>query len=660
MKRSRLALSLVLGILAALATVDRWPIGGQGVAADLPITLADRLCPADFADDRVCTESFRWFGDSSCPRRSVEHTARANAVTPWRPIAPHDRAVTQEVDLPLGGATGHDKAPISDAESGGFTCGFELEYVLQLARWIIGGEPTWAAAGAPHPASRVSVNLEAWLCPHEGPAAALAADRNGDDTTPRAVAGPVAPPVLFVPAGDLFFESLSPAFIYGAPRDAAQTACETAVIDQAAMAAAGMHAESANVDGARLVASDVQMICPAAAARYSWGPRSCDPVIAAELGLAPRSTLEWWGAAGTHDHLASRQAKVAADDEQCASDYAEQSSTAPLVGDLAGLLADLRGRRDIDPGLELNARLSEDRNSVAPNESVSVSRAGDDCGFAGPSAAWSQAPDAYLGIAEFLMASLLPEESVTTYPGNQLDSHAVLSGVIESAANLWGVDDAAAQAADERDFPSQVGESALFETVVAGPNRFVYLRKLAPSRWSTMLDWRAESTRAWEVSRRRWPLGSLPWVSPTTAEPRPDFQLYFRQLPSGDATTTYGAPANAANWPCPNSIADSTERDVAINLQALERAKALEHNAIVLATQCAECLRALAASLDSLASGASRQPIEPNGGTTDHSAAVGELRSAMLPSPPARGADEPAASRAASPEQPEYGAYLGL
>ncbi len=84
MKRSRLALSLVLGILAALATVDRWPIGGRGVAADLPITLADRLCPADFADDRVCTEPFQWFGDSG-NRRAVVHTARANVVTPWRP-----------------------------------------------------------------------------------------------------------------------------------------------------------------------------------------------------------------------------------------------------------------------------------------------------------------------------------------------------------------------------------------------------------------------------------------------------------------------------------------------------------------------------------------------------------------------------------------------
>ena len=231
--------------------------------------------------------------------------------------------------------------------------------------------------------------------------------------------------------------------------------------------------------------------------------------------------------------------------------------------------------------------------------------------------------------------------------------------MIESAAEQWGLDNGAPQVADQEDYASQVGESALFETVVAGPNRFVYLRRLSPSRWSTLLDWRAESTRAWEVSRRRWPLGSLPWVSPTTAEPHPEFQLYFRPRPSDDSTTPSDAPADAANWPCDNLIATVAERDVAINLRAIERARAIQRNTIIVAAQCAECLRALAAAIESLASGASDQLIDSGERAAGNSATVGEPRSAMLPSRPAHNFDEPA-DRAASPEQPEIRAYLGL
>lgn len=57
MKRPRLALSLVLGAMAALVMFDGIPPADRGVAADFSQGAIDPLCPADFP--RVCR--FEWF-----------------------------------------------------------------------------------------------------------------------------------------------------------------------------------------------------------------------------------------------------------------------------------------------------------------------------------------------------------------------------------------------------------------------------------------------------------------------------------------------------------------------------------------------------------------------------------------------------------------------
>jgi hypothetical protein len=58
MKRPRVALTLVLGAMAALAMLDGFPPAERGVAADFSQSAVDPLCPADFP--RVC-RTFEWF-----------------------------------------------------------------------------------------------------------------------------------------------------------------------------------------------------------------------------------------------------------------------------------------------------------------------------------------------------------------------------------------------------------------------------------------------------------------------------------------------------------------------------------------------------------------------------------------------------------------------
>ncbi|MGD9648080.1 MAG: hypothetical protein AB7U73_20370 [Pirellulales bacterium] len=660
MKRSRLALSLVLGILAALATVDRWPMGRRGVAADLPITLADRLCPADFADDRMCTEPFQWFGDSP-PPRAVEHTARANVVTPWRPTIPADRSSACGLELssaeplaPPVSSTANDTS-----STGGFTCGFELEYVLQLARWIIAGEPTWASAGAERPQFDGQVNLEAWLCPHEEEPVDEEGDENettdeadewstdqatsSDDAPSPIVAGPLEPTCPLVPASDLLLESLAPGFLYGAPRESAETTYETAVIDRAASAA---DAATANADAATLIANDMQMICPAAAARYSWGPRSCDPVIAAELGLAPRTTLEWWGSATAGDdhesHLAAIEPRATQPQSRAGADghydCTPHIATLPVVSSLADTLADIREHRNIDVGLELNAQLATAAATAShADDDESLATAGEECGFAEPSLGTLQIPDAYWGITDFLATIWLPETTVTTHPAVLLDGQAVLAGIIEAT------EETSIRHNSSHDYPVSVDDSVYFETIVNGPTRFIYLRKQAPSRWSTMLDWRAETARAWEVSRRRWPLGSPSWVAPATDAPQHELPLYFKPWQTTAAFSGRNlvaeSQADAANWPCRNTMAAFAEQDVEINRRAMERAKRFERNTITMATQCANCLRALATAIESLAGPA---PVDDS----DQGESSDELFQASEPIP--------------ASHTLEYRAYLGL
>ena len=631
MKRSRLALSLVLGILAALATVDRWPIGGRGVAADLPITLADRLCPADFADDRVCTEPFQWFGESG-NRRAVVHTARANVVTPWRPTAPSESSATVALDVP---PICPAETPSEPAEpSGGFTCGFELDYVLALARYMISGEPSWAMSQGATPATMAasstpttdeSANLQAWLCPQEDAAeddeATDGDDSNQDGKSDRAgaapaVAGPLAASDELVPAADLAFDCTAPDFNYGSPAVASlDSSADSAVddsLDMAVIDRAAIEAASA-ADEAELIAADLQSICPAAAARYNCGsPQACDPVIAAELGLAPRTTLEWWGAAGDNRADAPRSNRNAAlqDDDgyDCtASTTTTSPASAPVVGSLANVLADIRERRDLDFGMQLNAEvdaIAEWSNSI-PAETAAVEQkpiaaatAGDECGFAEPATrhrAETQAvtraeiraeiADAYFGAADLLFAGLNSQQSTTTYPGDVIDAQRVISGAIDRAADNLAADD----------YPSDATDSVLFETLLAGPTRFVYLRKLPPSRWTMPIDWRAESLRVWDGGQGRWPFAAPAMLAPS-AQSQP---LMVRQQLSDSPRD------RAITWPCLSAdwtyVEQTIEQDVAINQRAIEQAKTLQRNALRLAADCSDCLRALAGGIDAFA-----------------------------------------------------------
>ena len=638
MKRSRLALSLVLGILAALATVDRWPIGGRGVAADLPITLADRLCPADFADDRMCTEPFQWFGESG-NRRAVVHTARANAVTPWRPTAPTSR--TGEIAINLPPVCPAETPSESAQPSGGFTCGFELDYVLALARYMISGEPTWgmpqgasldnppALATTRTPASEETANLQAWLCPQEDAADEAAEDgdesQNGDeskssdgshqaDAAPP-VAGPLAASEVLVPAADLAFDCLAPDFNYGTPLVVGESLA-TAAIDRASMEAASA-LEAAASDEAALVAADLQSICPAAAARYNWGaPQACDPVIAAELGLAPRSTLEWWGAAGDDRAEATRgtlnTAHQTRNDYDCDSTNTASTAAAPVIGSLANVLADIREQRELDFGMQLNAEvdaIAEWSNSIpaetaveaktaaaSEQEPIAAASAGDECGFADPVARRAEATtvtraairaeiaDAYFGAADLLFAGLNSQQSTTSYPGDVIDAQRVISGAISRAA----------ENSADYDYPADETDSVLFETLLAGPTRFVYLRRLSPTRWTMPIDWRAESLRVWDGGQGRWPFAAAETQSGAATQP-----LMVREQSSDSPRD------RAITWPCLSAdwtyLAQCDEQDVAVNERALEEAKMLQQNALRLAADCADCLRALAGGIDAFA-----------------------------------------------------------
>lgn len=64
MKRPRMALSLVLGAMAALVLVDGFPPAERGVAADFSQNAVDPLCPTDFP--RVC-RNFEWFERAEAP-----------------------------------------------------------------------------------------------------------------------------------------------------------------------------------------------------------------------------------------------------------------------------------------------------------------------------------------------------------------------------------------------------------------------------------------------------------------------------------------------------------------------------------------------------------------------------------------------------------------
>lgn len=647
MKRSRLALSLVLGILAALATVDRWPIGGRGVAADLPITLADRLCPADFADDRMCTEPFQWFGESG-NRREVVHTARANAVTPWRPTAPVERPAVVAISAP---PVCPAETPTEAAEStGGFTCGFELDYVLALAHYMISGEPTWAMAQSASrdtaPTSSVSsplpsyetANLQAWLCPRgdamdeetEADADADGEEANDDDShqddAAPAVAGPLATSDELVPAADLAFDGSldsasdcsAPDFNYGSPKLASldtsasilvDESLDTAAIDRAAFEAAQAFAAAAS-DEASLVAADLQSICPAAAARYNCGsPQACDPVIAAELGLAPRSTLEWWGTAGEDRvEIACRDGRApqpAVDDYDCGS-TSTASTAAPVVGSLANVLADIREQRELDYGMQLNAEvdaIAEWSNSIpAPAASPAVTApiaamaAGDECGFADPIARGDEArvalrteiADAYFGAADLLFAGLDTQSGSMANPADVIDAQRVISGAIRRSADNSAHDD----------YPGDENDSVLFETLLNGPTRFVYLRRLPPSRWTLPIDWRAESSRVWDGGQGRWP-----FVAPAASSAVP---LATSTQPLMVRSAVSESPRDRAiTWPCLGPdwtyIPRCDEQDVAVNEQALAEAKLLQQNALQLAAECADCLRALAGGIDAFA-----------------------------------------------------------
>jgi len=731
MKRSRLALSLVLGILAALATVDRWQLGGRGVAADLPITLADRLCPADFADDRQCTEPFQWFGESG-NRRDVVHTARANAVTPWRPTAPVERPAAKRCQEPFPDSVkectaksvetvpGTVSAPICPAEtptdsadaSGGFTCGFELDYVLALARYMISGEPTWAmaqsasrealntSAATSASATPETANLQAWLCPRgdaldddtdASDEASEDDDSDEDDASP-AVAGPQAASEELVPAADLAFDctfdSIAPDFNYGTPTLASldtsaavvvDESLDTAAIDRASMEAAQAFAVAAS-DEAALVAADLQSICPAAAARYNCGsPQACDPVIAAELGLAPRSTLEWWGAAvDDRAEVAGRNlsaAYSAGDDYDCGPTNTA-SAAAPVVGSLANVLADIREQREWDFGMQLNAEvdaIAEWSNSIpAETATPAVARpittgrqhaptaaAGDECGFADPVArrADSQAAnrlelaDAYFGAADLLFAGLNSQQSLTANPADAIDAQRVISGAIRHSADNSAHDD----------YPGDETDSVLFETLLNGPTRFVYLRRLPPSRWTMPIDWRAESLRVWDGGQGRWP-----FVAPQTPSTAPAQPLMVRSTANetpGDRAITW--PCLSADW---TYIAQCDEQDVAVNEQALADAKLLQQNALRLAADCADCLRALAGGIDAFARSLTLGQLDG-------------LRSAALPQRPLPSRDEfrtapeidapvePSALQETMPEQgsseppanqQHWGIYLGL
>lgn len=709
MKRSRLALSLVLGILAALATVDRWQLGGRGVAADLPITLADRLCPADFADDRQCTEPFQWFGESG-NRHEVVHTARANAVTPWRPTAPVERPAAVAISPP---PICPAETPTEPAESsGGFTCGFELDYVLALARYMISGEPTWAMAQSASrdalnssavtsaSATPETANLQAWLCPRgdamdedtEASDEASEDDDSDQDDASPAVAGPQAASDELVPAADLAsdctFDCFAPDFNYGTPTLASldtsaaivvDESLDTAAIDRAAFEAAQAF-EVAASDEAALVAADLQSICPAAAARYNCGsPQACDPVIAAELGLAPRSTLEWWGAAGDDRAEVARRnlsaAYSAGDDYDCGPTNTA-AAAAPVVGSLANVLADIREQREWDFGMQLNAEveaIAEWSNSIpaeaatpaiarpatAEQQHAAAAAAGDECGFADPVArrADSQAAnrlelaDAYFGAADLLFAGLNSQQSLTANPADAIDAQRVISGAIRRSADNSAHDD----------YPGDETDSVLFETLLNGPTRFVYLRRLPPSRWTMPIDWRAESLRVWDGGQGRWPFVAP--QTPSAAQVQPLMVRSTANETPGDRAITW--PCLSADW---TYIAQCDEQDVAVNEQALAEAKLLQQNALRLAADCADCLRALAGGIDAFARSLTLGQLDG-------------LRSAALPQRPLPSRDEfrtapeidapvePSAVEETMPEQgssepqanqQHWGIYLGL
>jgi hypothetical protein len=336
-------------------------------------------------------------------------------------------------------------------------------------------------------------------------------------------------------------------------------------------------------------------------------------VIAAELGLAPRSTLEWWGTAGDDRVEVARHnqraPQPAVDDYDCGS--TSTASAAPVVGSLANVLADIREQRELDYGMQLNAEvdaIAEWSNSIpaqaaspaviapAVTAPIAAMAAGHECGFADPiarrieaqAALRAEIADAYFGAADLLFAGLNTESSSMSDPGDVIDAQRVISGAIRRSADNSAHDD----------YPGDETDSVFFETLLNGPTRFVYLRRLPPSRWTLPIDWRAESFRVWDGGQGRWP-----FVAPAAPSAAPLMPLSQPLMVRSAASES--PRDRAITWPCLSPdwtyIEQCDERDVAVNEQALAEAKMLQQNALQLAAECADCLRALAGGIDAFA-----------------------------------------------------------